>query len=317
MAPTFQASKFALLPDDDEDLNKKALRALKNGKTDTKVDNAKTKSKAKKKNKKKNSEATPPPDQDPSNGDSNKNEKKNQPEISSENNEQFSTWLSHDKQVNDEAFAQDLQNAILASKIEHVAKKRQNSPPGMSKQNKKSATMTLQDFNNLSLNQDANSQPNSNLQTAVTETETFFEDVEEATKKALNREQIKESLEQRYNHLPDQALLKQYRSILESKDTEIVKLNNTNQMLTDEVEKVKKRYKVFRELLDQVECREKAEVVGENMKLKKVQAEISKELDLLREENEKLKTKVASNERMKILSDKLKERKAEQKTEKD
>ena len=59
--------------------------------------------------------------------------------------------------------------------------------------------MTLQDFNNLSLNQDANSQPNSNLQTAVTETETFFEDVEEATKKALNREQIKESLEQRYN----------------------------------------------------------------------------------------------------------------------
>jgi len=315
MAPTFQASKFALLPDDDEDLNKKALRALKNGKTDTKVDNAKTKSKAKKKNKKKNSEATPPPD--PSNGDSNKNEKIIQPETSS-NNEQFSTWLSHDKQVNDEAFAQDLQTAILASKIEHVAesKKRQNSPPGMSKQNKKSATMTLQDFNNLSLNQDATSQPNSNVPT-VMETETFFEDVEEATKKALNREQIKESLEQRYNHLPDQALLKQYRSILESKDTEIVKLNNTNQMLTDEVEKVKKRYKVFRELLDQVECREKAEVVGENMKLKKVQAEITKELDLLREENEKLKTKVASNERMKILSDKLKERKAEQKTEKE
>ena len=58
--------------------------------------------------------------------------------------------------------------------------------------------MTLQDFNNLSLNQDANFQPNSNVP-AVTETETFFEDVEEATKKALNREQIKESLEQRYN----------------------------------------------------------------------------------------------------------------------
>ena len=58
--------------------------------------------------------------------------------------------------------------------------------------------MTLQDFNNLSLNQDATFQPNSNVPT-VMETETFFEDVEEATKKALNREQIKESLEQRYN----------------------------------------------------------------------------------------------------------------------
>jgi len=39
MAVSFQASKFALLPDDDEDLNKKALRNLKNPKTD----NAKSK----------------------------------------------------------------------------------------------------------------------------------------------------------------------------------------------------------------------------------------------------------------------------------
>ena len=72
------------------------------------------------------------------------------------------------------------------------------------------------------------------------------------------------------------------------------------------MDKIKKRYKQFRELLEQVECRQKAEIVSENMKLKKVQAEISKELDLLREENEKLKTKVATNERMKILSDKIK-----------
>merc|ERR1719225_906713 len=169
--------------------------------------------------------------------------------------------------------------------------------------------MTLQAFNNLSLdNGAATSEPTSNS-TAVTETENFFEDVEEATKRALNREQVKESLQQRYNHLPDQALLKQYRSILDAKDSEITKLTNTNQLLTLEVEKVKKRYKQFRELLDQVESREKAEVVSENIKLKRVQAEISEELNFLREENEKLKTKLGTNERMKILSDKLKERK--------
>ena len=106
--------------------------------------------------------------------------------------------------------------------------------------------------------------------------------------------------------MPDQALLKQYRSILEFKDSEIAKLTENNQLLTLEVEKVKKRYKQFRELLDQVECREKAEVVCENIKLKKVQTEISEELNFLREENEKLKTKLGANERMKILSDKLK-----------
>ena len=60
MAVSFQASKFALLPDDDEDLNKKALRNLKNPKTDNaKVENSKTKSKPKKKNKKNKSEASP------------------------------------------------------------------------------------------------------------------------------------------------------------------------------------------------------------------------------------------------------------------
>ena len=199
------------------------------------------------------------------------------------------------------------------------AKNRQKTPPGMSMINDKGkpAAMSLQNFNKLSIDNGIFVQPPvvpDNLAVSVPENENgFFEDVEEATKKALNREQIKDSLEQRYNHMPDQALLKQYRSILESKDTEIAKLTDEKQTLTVEVEKVKKRYKVFRELLDQVECREKAEVVSENIKLKKVQGEISQELDFLREENEKLKTKLATYERMKILSDKLKERKAEQK----
>jgi len=307
MALSVQASKFALLPDDDEDLNKKALRNLKNGKVDNKGESNKAKSKPKKKkNKNKNDSSN--------NSSSVQDNKKTSPETS--NDQQFATWLSHDQQATEEAFAQDLQNAILASKVDYVAelKKHQNSPPGMSaKNNKKPAAMTLQAFNNLSLNNGAaTSEPTSNS-TAVTETENFFEDVEEATKRALNREQVKESLQQRYNHLPDQALLKQYRSILDAKDSEIAKLTNTNQLLTLEVEKVKKRYKQFRELLDQVESREKAEVVSENIKLKRVQAEISEELNFLREENEKLKTKLGTNERMKILSDKLKERKTEQK----
>ena len=69
----------------------------------------------------------------------------------------------------------------------------------MSAKNKKPAAMTLQAFNNLSLdNGTATSEPTSNS-SAVTETENFFEDVEEATKRALNREQVKESLNQRYN----------------------------------------------------------------------------------------------------------------------
>ena len=98
-----------------------------------------------------------------------------------------------------------------------------------------------------------------------------------------------------FQHLPDQALLKQYRSILESKDDEIIKLTEENGNLVLALDKIKKRYKQFRELLDQVECREKAEVISENIKLKRVQAELTDELQTLRIENEKLKTKVLAN----------------------
>ena len=118
----------------------------------------------------------------------------------------------------------------------------------------------------------------------------------------VNREQIKESLQSRYQALPDQSLLLQYKSILDEKDTQIASLLANNESLTGELDKIKKRYKQFRELLEQVECREKAEVVSENIKLKKVQSEVFQEVHVLREENEKLKTKLASLEKVKFLA---------------
>ena len=70
-----------------------------------------------------------------------------------------------------------------------------------------------------------------------------------------------------------------------------------NQAMSLELQKIKKRYKQFRELLEQVESRDKAEIVSENLKLKKVQTEISSELETLREENEKLKTRLGEKDR--------------------
>ena len=271
MALNVVSSKFALLPDDDDDLNKKALRnkILGKDKEPEKVEKApkKTNSKSKKKKQKSKSES--------------ETGKK------TENNE-YANWLSRDQAANDEAFAQELQAAILASKLQYNVEASEKIEI-QEKSKCKKATMTLQDFNKLSLGEGVEKP----LSPKKVVNENFFEDVEEATKKALNREQIKESLHQRYQHLPDQALLKQYRSVLEEKDEDIIKLTEENQKLNLELEKTKKRYKQFRELLDQVESRNKAEVISENMKLKKVQAEISEELKALREENEKLKTKLS------------------------
>ena len=97
-------------------------------------------------------------------------------------------------QVTDEAFAQDLQAAILASKVEFDSDCKQKEAVEAKKIAKKGAKMTLQEFNQLSINKESNAKP-------VIENDTFFDDVEEATKMALNREQIKESLQQRYQVL--------------------------------------------------------------------------------------------------------------------
>ena len=87
---------------------------------------------------------------------------------------------------------------------------------------------------------------------------------------------------------------------MEEKDTQIANLLSNNEQLTGELDKIKKRYKQFRELLEQVECRQKAEIVSENMKLKKVQGEIFQEVHILRQENEQLKTKLATMEKVSL-----------------
>ena len=211
------------------------------------------------------------------------------------NDEQLAHWMSHDQMVTDEAFAQDLQAAILASKVQYDVDAKQKEELNAKKIAKKGAKMTLQEFNRLSIDKESNDRERND-----STNETFFEDVEEATKIALNREQIKESLQSRYQALPDQSLLLQYKSILDEKDSQIANLLTNNEQLTAELDKIKKRYKQFRELLEQVECREKAEVVSENMKLKKVQNEVFQEVHVLREENEKLKTKLAILEKVRF-----------------
>lgn len=292
MAMSVVSSKFALLPDDDEGLNKTSLRKKVFGKSNGTTESVtaagsisqspeKSSNAKKKKNKSK------------------KNTKKS--EAKANNDEQYAQWLSHDQVANDETFAQELQAAILASKVQYDLESTKPESPVKNTAKisggggVKKGTMSLQDFNRLCLESEQPIGSGMNKRKESVNEDSFFVEVEEATKKALNREQIKESLKQRYEHLPDQALVKQYRSVLEAKDEDIIKLTEENQKLTLELDKVKKRYKQFRELLDQVECRQKAEIISENIKLKKVQEEIAQEMNLLREENEKLKTKVSNS----------------------
>lgn len=313
-----KASRFSLLPDDDDDLNKKKLlnKVKKNTGQENKSSTNENKGlfqntdanaiKNKNKKKKKKVETDDKDLQALAYGkkvDQNNLKRERASSSSEVNDEDFARWVSRDEIMNDETFAKDLQAAILASKIENIQQQQaihQKLLEDTKKQSKKPIPMSLQDFNKIDLNGggggDISQQPPE--QKCDNVKETFFEDVEEASKIAFNREQTRESLQQRYSdNLPDQALVKQYKSILTAKDEEIAQLMEQTQNLIMERDKFKKRNKQYRDLLSQVESRDKAEVISENMKLKHVQGEIALELATLREENEKIKTKLADKDK--------------------
>ena len=203
MSLSVVSSKFALLPDDDEDLNKKQLKTkvLGSNKASKEIGNSNgvnEEKPKKKKNKKKKQNSVSDDSKDlqalafgqkrRSVSTSSTGAQNGQNET---NDEQLAHWMSQDQMVTDEAFAQDLQAAILASKVQYDVDCQHKDDLEAKKIAKKGgAKMTLQEFNRLSIEKE--SKP------SVIESDTFFEDVEEATKMALNREQIKESLQQRY-----------------------------------------------------------------------------------------------------------------------
>ena len=186
MAMSVVSSKYALLPDDDEDYNKKALRnRLHEKSNESEAKNQpSSKPKPKKNKKKKNSQQ---------NNDQNSNSNRKN---DAAKDEQFVKWIEKDQQVNDEAFAQELQSAILASKLEFNQKNTQEKQQNPEKSKKSKNTLSLQEFN---AGYQKTPEKKAVEEESLTSKDKFFEDVEEATKKALNREQIRESLLQRFN----------------------------------------------------------------------------------------------------------------------
>ena len=212
MSLSVVSSKFALLPDDDEDQNKKQLKTKVLGSNKPSAGNSndaneekKTKNQKKKNKKKKNANSASDDSKDlqalafgqkrrsvstsSAGGGLNSATQNGQNDT---NDEQLAHWVSQDQMVTDQAFAQDLQAAILASKVQYNVDCKHKDDLDAKKIAKKGAKMTLQEFNRLSIEKE--SKPSND----AIENDTFFEDVEVATKMALNREQIKESLQQRY-----------------------------------------------------------------------------------------------------------------------
>ncbi|XP_034833167.1 G kinase-anchoring protein 1-like isoform X1 [Maniola hyperantus] len=228
--------------------------------------------------------------------------------------EQWEMWKQKDEEIVDGNFENQLQEAILLSKLDFEEKKdvykamkkeaefekklEEQSRSGNKKQKKKNV-MSLEQFNDMVTHGD---EPNfTNITSEICPEEEpkqpdkdtkFFDRIQTETKNELLKDNIiVRVLNQR---LPDEVLTRlQFAEALEKKDKEISALKQQITSLKDELFTVKSRNKKLCNILGQGEMKDKAEILVEVERLRGVQSELTAELASLHTDLEKERSKNA------------------------
>jgi len=246
------------------------------------------------------------------------------PAAAAQTTEQYEEWKEKDKVLVDDNFTAAMQEAIMQSKLEFEqqqalleAQKRllangvvtdsvlaslsKEERKRVVKQQKKPATMTLDQFNTESATPEQESIPSS-VPTTTTqvykhprhkdrvgagaaraspakEGGDFFNQMNVAAVKALNREQLLESYRtQEETNGSESALVANYREKLVEKEQELQIAREEIKNLNTRLVEVKGRSKKLTEILMSAEMREKTEVLVQVDKLEKVRNELSASL---------------------------------------
>jgi len=239
--------------------------------------------------------------------------------------EQYEEWKEKDKALVDDNFTAAMQEAIMQSKLEFEqqqalleAQKRllangvvtdsvlaslsKEERKRVVKQQKKPATMTLDQFNTEPAISEQETAPTSVPTTTTTqvykhprhkdrmgpgatraspakEGGDFFNQMNDAAVKALNREQLLESYRtQEETNGSESALVANYREKLVEKEQELQIAREEIKNLNTKLVEVKGRSKKLTEILMAAEMREKTEVLVQVDKLEKVRNELSASL---------------------------------------
>jgi len=237
---------------------------------------------------------------------------------------QYEEWKEKDKVLVDDNFSAAMQEAILQSKLEFEQQKAlveaqekliasgvvpdsvlatlsKEERKRVTKQQKKPATMTLDQFNiepapeQKGDDQTAESAPpqvykhprhkdrvgnnRSSPAKEVREEGNFFNQMDVAAVNALNREQLLESYRsQEATNGSESALVANYREKLVEKEQQLQEAKGEVQTLNNKLVEVKLRTKKLTEILMSGEMREKTEVLVQVHKLEKVRDELSASL---------------------------------------
>lgn len=226
--------------------------------------------------------------------------------------EQWEMWKQKDEEIVDGNYENQLQEAILLSKLDYEEKKdvykqlkkeadqvkklEDLSRTGNKKQKKKNV-MSLEQFNDMVSNND---EPNFiNVTSSPPEDEKphdkdtkFFDRVQDEAKNEILKEKITARV--RHQTVPDEVITRiQFAEALERKDKEILALTQEVKSLKEELLTVKSRNKKLCNILGQGEMKDKAEVLVEVERLRAVQAELTAELASLHTDLEKERSKHA------------------------
>ncbi|GBM09365.1 G kinase-anchoring protein 1 [Araneus ventricosus] len=306
------ASRFAVLKLEDDDIDEPVTKkpnasnaqsnAQGNKKTNAKGGSNEQKSKSKKK--KKTSNEIAELQNLAFGGHSNKSKNKSSSQNSKSNQvsqKQWEEWKAKDSEFVSETYEQDLQEALLLSKIDYEEKKDKNESISAELQvwNSSKLIVPLSSFGCFSsslllsllgsafLGKASYTSTKENVyldefdvvahKPVPAEETNFFDKIEEDVEKIITKEQRQEQYKS-FDPTKESPLFLQYKEELRKKDEEIVSLNEKVNKLKEELKNVRSRNKKLYGILESGEMREKAEILLQIDQLITVKDELTEEL---------------------------------------
>jgi len=318
-----RASRFSVLKLEDDDFDDVPSPSEKKTEKKTPDKSANNKKKQKKKNKDedlaaqlKNLAFGPPgPRLKPQNTGGRKKTEKAQ-------KEQWDEWIKKDSEFVSDSYEQDLQEAILQSKIAfeekekvsddvHEANGEQNKSKNKKtnkKKEKQTTTMSLEEFNKLDgggdnttvreksergTKNDISHSRNHTNSSSAEDNERFFDKIAEDTNKMIQNEQHKEAVKKRTKAIGGEgAIVMQYQEEIETRDKQIDELSAEVTKLKENLLAVKIRNKKLCNILAQAEIREKVDVVLQVESLTAFKEELTEQVTALHTALEQERSKV-------------------------
>uniref|UniRef100_A0A1B6K3T7 G kinase-anchoring protein 1 n=1 Tax=Homalodisca liturata TaxID=320908 RepID=A0A1B6K3T7_9HEMI len=307
------ASRFAVLPIDDDGDTSKRIKAKNLNKKKEEQPKAQTISSKKPEVKKKNTGTKKKTEQPASAKQKPAKPKNDGSKKKPTSQEQWEQWKLKDAEFVDGHYEDDLQQAMLLSKLDYeekqdyydqIKKSSEEEKKGNTKKNKKSnkaQPMSLSQFNQLSdlenqietIENGGGSGDAAAMVNGKQEPDPeFFERIKTEAKKAFQSEQAEEKRKAREPHIDELISVAQYQDRLEKCYEEITRLKEENYRLQGEVNEVKTRSKKLCHILLQAEMKDKATILVEVHELQRVKNELSDEVSSLVAQLEQEKSKV-------------------------